>query len=90
LCAGAVGPEPGSRWSARSEARTNDLDAGEDRRIIEHHELPCLLGHGVLLDESCVGGCGRSGLAWVLESSVRLGDMTIDRVAQRVRDRVDL
>ena len=29
-----VGPEPGSRWSARSEARTNDLEAGEDRWII--------------------------------------------------------
>ena len=25
-------PEPGSRWSARSGARTNDLDAGEERR----------------------------------------------------------
>jgi hypothetical protein len=28
----------GSRWSARSEARTYDLDAGDDRRIIEHLE----------------------------------------------------
>jgi hypothetical protein len=24
------GPQPGSRWSARSAARTNDLEAGED------------------------------------------------------------
>jgi hypothetical protein len=37
--AGPVGAELGSRWSARSEARTYDLDAGEDRRIIEHLEL---------------------------------------------------
>ena len=29
-----VGPEPGSRWSARSAARTNDLDRGEDRRSV--------------------------------------------------------
>src|SRR5205823_5926929 len=27
-----AGPEPASRWSARSAARTYDLDAGEDRR----------------------------------------------------------
>ena len=26
----AGGPQPGSRWSARSAARTNDLEAGED------------------------------------------------------------
>jgi hypothetical protein len=38
--AGLVGTESGSRWSARSEARTYDLDAGEDRRIVEHLELP--------------------------------------------------
>ena len=80
---------PGSRWSARSEARTYDLDAGEDRAIIEHLEL-LVLGHGVFLTSRVgVGRCGRSGLAWVLEPR-RLGDMTIDRVAQRVRDRVDL
>jgi len=30
-----AGPEPRSRWSATSEARTNDLDGGEDRRKIE-------------------------------------------------------
>jgi hypothetical protein len=29
-----VGPQPGSRWSARSAARTNDLDPGEDRRSV--------------------------------------------------------
>jgi hypothetical protein len=38
--AGLVGSEPGSRWSARSEARTYDLDASENRRILEHVELP--------------------------------------------------
>jgi hypothetical protein len=27
-------PEAVSRWSARSEARTYDLDAGEDGRIV--------------------------------------------------------
>jgi len=29
-----AGPEPGSGWSARSAARTNDLDRGEDRRSV--------------------------------------------------------
>lgn len=68
MAAGSVGPELVSRWSARSEARTYDLDAGEDRRIVEHLELHLLLGHGVLLNaRDVVGGCGRSGLAWVLE-----------------------
>ena len=27
-----IAPELGSRWSARSKARTNDLEAREDRR----------------------------------------------------------
>jgi hypothetical protein len=31
---GAVGPRSGSRWSARSAARTNDLDAGEVGRML--------------------------------------------------------
>ena len=31
-------PEPGSRWSARSGARTNDLDAGEDRRRVREED----------------------------------------------------
>jgi hypothetical protein len=31
---GAIDPQSVSRWSARSEARTNDLDADEDRRIV--------------------------------------------------------
>ena len=30
MCRGAVDRSPGSRWSARSAARTNDLEAGED------------------------------------------------------------
>jgi hypothetical protein len=29
-----AGPEPGSGWSARSAARTYDLDPGEDRRSV--------------------------------------------------------
>ena len=29
-----AGPEPGSGWSARSAARTYDLDRGEDRRSV--------------------------------------------------------
>jgi hypothetical protein len=29
-----AGPQPGSRWSARSAARTYDLDRGEDRRSV--------------------------------------------------------
>jgi len=65
--AGCVGAEAGSRWSARSEARTYDLDVDEDRRIVEHRELLQRLGHGVLPWMGGVGGCGRSGLAWVLE-----------------------
>ncbi len=32
LAAMDEGPEPGSRWSA---PRTNDLDAGEDRRVMD-------------------------------------------------------
>jgi len=33
LVAGVLaGPQPGSRWSAQ---RTNDLDAGEDRRTLK-------------------------------------------------------
>jgi hypothetical protein len=36
-------PQPGSSWSARSEARTNELDAGEERRTLctqgEAHEV---------------------------------------------------
>ena len=31
---GVAGPQPGSRWSARSAARTYDLDPGEDRRSV--------------------------------------------------------
>src|SRR6266542_3883323 len=34
LLAGRGGPSRGSRWSARSAARTNDLDAGEECRRI--------------------------------------------------------
>jgi len=81
--AGVVGPETGSRWSARSEARTYDLDAGEDRRIIEHFELLQWLSHRVPLQ---VGGECR----WVRAirpclgaRALGLGDMTIDRVTQR-------
>ncbi len=33
-CATRRKPQPESRWSARREARTNDLDAGEDRRML--------------------------------------------------------
>jgi hypothetical protein len=35
VVAGRVEAEPGSRWSARSGARTNDLDAGEHRRRLK-------------------------------------------------------
>ena len=34
LSAGARSEWPGSRWSARSEARTNDLDPGGERRTM--------------------------------------------------------
>jgi hypothetical protein len=41
-CCGPLGgPEPGSRWSARSEARTNDLEAGEDRPTLGRGGKPC-------------------------------------------------
>jgi len=47
IAAFCVGPEPGSRWSARSEARTYDLDAGEDRRIWWcSTQGPPVSGHG--------------------------------------------
>ena len=39
----AVGPEPGSRWSARSAARTNDLEAGEDPPILLVDTVKCWL-----------------------------------------------
>jgi hypothetical protein len=38
LVAGRVGAEPGSGWSAQSGARTNDLDAGEDRRTLRKED----------------------------------------------------
>jgi len=38
LVAGRVEAEPGSRWSARSGARTNDLDAGEHRRRVKEED----------------------------------------------------
>jgi hypothetical protein len=90
VCAGPVGPESESRWSARSEARTYDLDAGEDRRIIEHRVLPKLLGHGGA--PRCRNGCRRvRAIRPCLGArALGLGDMTIDRVALRVRDRVNL
>jgi hypothetical protein len=31
---GRAEPQPGSRWSARGNARRNDLGAGEDRRML--------------------------------------------------------
>ena len=45
LIAALTAPEPGSRWSARSVARKNDLDAGEERSRMarggkpSHHRL---------------------------------------------------
>jgi hypothetical protein len=41
---GARWEESGSTWSARSEARTNDVDAGDERRT---------LGSGTLSDRGC-------------------------------------
>lgn len=38
LVAGRAEPEPGSRWSARSGARTYDLDAGEERRRLREED----------------------------------------------------
>ena len=37
--------EPGSRWSARSDARTNDLDAGEGSRRIGQRGNSTASGH---------------------------------------------
>ena len=47
LVAGRVEPEPGSRWSARSGARTNDLDAGEDRRRVKGEDGSLVVGLSV-------------------------------------------
>jgi len=63
-----AGPEPESRWSARSEARTYDLDAGEDRGRLHRGEKerdwgPWLGHHGLrgLVVAAAAGcGCGRS------------------------------
>ena len=38
VVAGRVEAEPGSRWSARSGARTNDLDASEHRRRVKEED----------------------------------------------------
>ena len=65
MIAWRVGPEVVSRWSARSEARTNDLDAGEDRRMLKRSSRSLLSHLGVLRvdGELLVGVSGRSGLA---------------------------
>jgi hypothetical protein len=60
---GPAAARPGSSWSARSRAaaRTNELDAGERRKILEGEE-----GAGcgwIVRGRVCVPGCGgRSGL----------------------------
>ena len=61
----AVDPLEGSRWSARSEARTNDLDADEDSPHARHARV----GRDGLGVRSCeprrLGGCGGSEVARV-------------------------
>jgi hypothetical protein len=44
---GRAGIEPGSCWSALSKARTNELDAGEERRRLNSREgrLQLFVGH---------------------------------------------
>jgi hypothetical protein len=91
MTAVVVGPEPGSRWSARSEARTYDLDVGEDRRMVRAVGQLLSLRHGVLLGELRVVSEGADDPALPgCSSLLGLGDMTIDRVVHGVRDRVDL
>ena len=59
----AVDPLEGSRWSARSEARTNDLDADEDSPHVWHARV----GRDGLGVRSCeplpARGCGVRGSA---------------------------
>ena len=60
LVAGRVGLRSGSRWSARSEARTNDLDAGEDRRMLvppSREALVAVVDVSDLLQFPIVVGC---------------------------------
>jgi hypothetical protein len=81
----AGGPESGSRWSARSAARTNDLEADEDppdtpagrtrRKILcSSHLVPpvweCGAGDNV----------ARAGAQPYLGPRTRSGDMMIDGV----------
>jgi len=54
------GPQSGSRWSARSAARTNDLEAGEDP---PHTDRPWERGKDVVVQVICClpgqNVCGR-------------------------------
>jgi len=70
-----VGPQAGSRWSARSEARTNDLGVGEDRRMLGVD--PALVSaHRRRLPMAAVVGMGCAAslcLIWVLEPVLNAG-----------------
>ena len=57
---GCVVSQLGSRWSARSAARTNDLDAGENRRMIASDPV------GLCCQFiAAASGSGRSVKTWV-------------------------
>ena len=72
LVAGRVGAEPGSGWSARSGARTNDLDAGEHRRRLREEdgslELPfdrwTRCAGRLQIPAGCEGQARPSSAAW--------------------------
>ena len=72
VVAGRVGPEPGSGWSARSGARTNDLDAGEDRRTLRKEDGSLGLPFGgwtrcagrLQIPGGCEGQARPSSAAW--------------------------
>ena len=79
------GPQSGSRWSARSAARTNDLEAGEDpphTRRARDRQRRCDSTH--LLPPVRKGGSGDAwrvpapSLIWV--HGRKSGDMMIDGV----------
>jgi len=62
--------DPGSRWSARSGARTYDLDAGEERRILALGKpVPSMVQLAGLL----AGVRTRADLLQVLESILEVG-----------------
>jgi hypothetical protein len=85
LLAMGGGPRPGSRWSARSNTRTNDLDAGKGRRRIQAAGAGTGGQRIVTTSGQAVGGGampararGRPALSWSADPGS--GDVMLDGV----------